>query len=137
MEKQRVGFGNSVVKQGNSLTVRIPKMASNALNLKEGDKIKVVISRPKGYFFSDRQIKKIIKECMKTKKLKSFGEEKIGVFISLMNLIINNRVTENIKEKGQEKRLTKQFGKKFVKEYKDFIKTLEKYPKITSLFKNP
>ena len=134
---EKIAFSNFVIKQGNSFSVRIPKMAIDVLNLKEGEKVKVILSKPKEYAFSDKQIKDIIKKCRKIKDFDAFGNEKLMVFLIIANSIVNKRATQKSSEikseKELEKDLNKQFVEGFVKDYKYLMKKLENNSSVLSI----
>jgi hypothetical protein len=136
---EKVAFSNFVIKQGNSFSVRIPKMAIDMLNLEEGEKVKVILSKSRGYLLSGEQITDVIKKCKKIRDFDKFSDEKLMVFLLIANSIINKRATQKIdkikSEKELEKDLIKQFGREFVKDYKLFMKILEKNSSVLSILK--
>ncbi len=162
---EKVNFGNPVIKQGNSFSVRIPKMAVDALQLNQGERVKVSITRPKPSSLSNEQITNLIKEYREIKDFDKFGDEKLMTFLLITHKIINEKLAKekDMREdekkllqqlgdkliddykfsmeiwkknaKEDEKKLLQQFGGNFVKDYKSFMKILEKNPSAFSILK--
>ena len=115
-------------------------LTSVADALKKGDKVKIIISRPKKYILTNEQITNIIKKCRKIKDFDKFGNEKIMVFLLITSSIINQKAiqkkTEMKNEKIIKKGLINQFGGKFMKDYENFMKILEKNHSVLSILKS-
>jgi antitoxin component of MazEF toxin-antitoxin module len=128
--KNQAEFVNNVVKQGNSLCVRIPSIISKELGLKEGKEISVtVIPRESFYKYDEKTIQKLLNIAKKIKKLRRYNELKQKFFIMLNFEFLKKTVSKKqinfIKEKKKE------FGSKIIEEFIDWAMTFNKEAFIT------
>lgn len=113
--KRQVEFVNKVVKQGNSLCVRIPSTIKKELKLGEGKEIIVTIMPQEClYKYDDEMIQYLLNIAKKVKKLKRYNELKQRFFIILNFEFLKETTTKNQKEQKR-----KQI--KFIKEKKERI----------------
>ena len=123
---QPFNYSGKIVKQGNSLCVRVPNIVKKSLNLKEGVDVMISIRRTK-YEFTNKHLEYLLKLANNVKKLDKFGEEKKRLYIHL-----NFRFVEKVLDKSpktQDKfieQLRKEFGNPFINEWLEFEKIFEK-----------
>ncbi|MBI2075668.1 MAG: hypothetical protein HYT72_00280 [Candidatus Aenigmarchaeota archaeon] len=129
---KKFDFVNKIVKQGNSLCVRIPNAVVKQGHLKEGMDANVMISPPEEmYKYSEKNIEILLKIANKVKKLDKHNELKKRFFIMLNFEFLKETTTPDRKETEKrqkefiaEKR--KGFGNKSIDEFIDFAMTLNK-----------
>jgi antitoxin component of MazEF toxin-antitoxin module len=121
--KNQAEFINSVVKQGNSLCVRIPCQVSKELNLKEGEEISVSLTCQKNeYKYNEEVIQKLLKISNKIRKLDKFSELKKRFFIMLNFEFLNKTYSKDLKEQKRKqidfiKEKKKEFNSRIIEEF--------------------
>jgi len=118
---------NKVIKQGNSLCVRIPSHVTKQADLKVGDEVSLLLTPVKNYEYDEESAETFLKITKKIKKLRKFTEDKLRMFI-----IIHFRYLKEVYQKSmsQQKvyfnKLRKEYSSKFVDDYLYWAQTINK-----------
>lgn len=117
-------FGNKVVKQGNSLCIRIPSYVAKQAKLTVGKNVAIVLETNQ-VFDEEYSTHLFMNISNKFKKLSKYREDKIRVFILLHFKFLKEAMDENKKTKEQFfRKLKRDYSDKLVKEYIDWTKTI-------------
>jgi|SRR3989344_4382287 len=113
-------FVNKIVKQGNSLCLRVPNIVVKELGLKENFKVIAKIE-PYNKIKKEKIAEILLDTSNKIPKLEKYTESKKKFFILLMQEIgeENSPLPEIIKEKKKE------FGEKLIKEFWNFYNIMK------------
>ena len=128
--ENKAEFVNKVVRQGNSLCVRIPNSICKELRLNEGKEVSIaIIPRESFYKYDEKTIQKLLDIAKKVKRLRKYKELKQRFFI-ILNFEFLKETTQKkqikfIKEKSRE------FGPKIINEFIDWAMTFNKEAFIT------
>ena len=120
-------FSNKVVRQGNSLCVRIPSKIVKKLKIEENKEVLVKIGTLEMAELDPNIIEKYLELIKPIKKLKKHDRTKLLLLISL-NFYCGKHIKENWDtQENLEKALNKvnsyivkQYGKKILEEYNEF-----------------
>ncbi len=123
---KKFDFVNKIVRQGNSLCIRIPSIVVRQGSLKEGMEANVIISPPEDlYKYNEKNISALIRIANKIKKLDGYDEFKKRFFI-MMNFDFlkttiksDKEVTEKM-QLGFIKKKKEEFGEKLISEFLNF-----------------
>ena len=116
MEKE-IHFVNKIVKQGNSLCVRIPLAIVKEGKLKEGMEVLMsMIPKEIDYTYNEDYVKHLIKIADKVKELDRYSEFSKRLYI-LLNFQYLEQFISTIK---------KEFGHKFLTDFLDFEEIFNK-----------
>ena len=118
-------FGNKVIKQGNSLCVRIPSYIAKQARLKVGKNVAIVLETNQ-IFDEEYSSYLFMSISKKFKKLRKYGEDKIRIFILLHFKYLKEATDKDKKTKERFfKNLRKEYSDKLVDEYLDWTKTIQ------------
>jgi hypothetical protein len=118
-------FGNKIIKQGNSLCVRIPSYIAKQAKLKVGKNIAIILETNQ-VFDEGYSSYLFMNISTKFKKLKKYSEDKIRVFILLHFKYLKEATDEDKKTKEQfYKKLRREYSDKLVDEYIDWTKVIQ------------
>ncbi len=120
-----------LVKQGNSLCVRIPKKVASSLKVSENDMVEIEIKKFERT--PDKEyLENMLKVRKKFKELQKFSEEQIIVLATLQRIqtfeILENKKYDKEDLKKFDERIRKDFGKSMLNNYREFIDFFDKYP---------
>lgn len=110
-------YNGKVVKQGNSLCVRIPNMIKKKAGIKEGIEVNITIEKVKMKYCQE-DIEEILRLANKVAELNRYSEEKKRFFI-----ILNLKFVEEVIGESEEEQLRfiekmkDEFGHKLVGEW--------------------
>ncbi len=116
-----VYFVNKVIKQGNSLCVRIPNQIVKEQNLEKGDEILVNISKV-SYEYDPDAIEHLLEISNKIPALDKYSKTQKRLFV-----ILNFDYLENLdKKENWFGKKNKEFGKEFMDIFLEFERTFQK-----------
>lgn len=135
--KRKSEFINKVVRQGNSLCIRIPNTVKKELNLEEGDDVLVsLVPQQFLYRYDEDTVRYLLKISNKISKLDKYSQTKKRFFIMLNFEFLKETASKNSKERKikqnkffKEKR--KEFGSKLINEFVDWGMIFNKETMIT------
>ena len=133
----QIDFTNRLVKQGNSLCIRIPNSLIKEGNLKEGQEVALSLRIDKDiYKYDEETLQYLLNIANKVKKINGYDDLKKRLFIMLNFEFL--RQTSNKDSEIQEKKQIKfikekrkEFGDKIIEEFLDFSKLFNKEAFIT------
>lgn len=132
-----VDFVNRVVRQGNSLCVRIPAMVAKELKLDEGKDVLVsLMPQEVVYKYDEEAAQYVLKVANKVKALDNYSQIQKRLFI-MLNFQMLEETAARDEQEMKRKRLMffkekkKEFGSKFIDEFVDFEKTFNKEAFVT------
>lgn len=109
-------FVNKVVKQGNSLCVRIPHSVVKELALEKGNDVAIEISKI-DYSQTDKHVEGFLNTIKNIKELKSMKPVKKRMFaVLLFDMLKKSQDTTEKKEEKKRIKVLKQYEKDFGKE---------------------
>ncbi len=118
-------FGNKVVKQGNSLCVRIPSYIAKQAKIKPGRNISIILETNQEFDegYSAELFMRISKNTKKTNK---FGEDKIRMFIVLHLRYLKKALDRDEQfKRSYWKKARKEYSDKFIEEYFEWCKLIQ------------
>jgi antitoxin component of MazEF toxin-antitoxin module len=127
---KKFDFVNRIVKQGNSLCVRVPNNIVKQGNLREGMEANVIISPPEDmYAYTEKSADTLLKIANKVKKLNRFDELKKRFFIMLNFAFLKETIDVDMEEAKSKQmkfidKKKKEFGEKIIDEFIDFATIL-------------
>lgn len=127
-----VGFVNNIVKQGNSLCVRIPNTIIKELDLKEGNEIVMLITAHKNlYKYNEKTIQQLLKLSKRVKKLNGYNETTKRIFITFLFQYLDETTSPDKKEENKRqikfvKEKRRELGSKFINEFTRFAQIFNK-----------
>ena len=131
--KTKIDFVNKVVKQGNSLCVRIPSTIVKEGGVKEGTEVLMTIHVPTHtiYEYTEENAKYMYDLAFNVKKLAMYDETKKRMFIALLFAYLKETRHGNpAKLRERETRFIKkarhEFGSRFVGEFVRFCTDFNK-----------
>ncbi len=129
---KKFDFVNKIVRQGNSLCVRIPSSIVKRGNLKEGMEANIIISPPADmYSYNEKNIQTLLIIANKVKKLDKYPEIKKRFFI-MLNFEFLKETTSSDKEETEKKQVNfinhkkEEYGESLINEFVDFAMTFNK-----------
>ena len=132
-----VEFVNRVVRQGNSLCVRIPAVVAKELKLDEGKEVLVSLM-PQEVFskYDEEAARYVLKVANKVKALDRYSQLQKRLFIMLNFQMLKETPAKDENEMKKKqlaffKEKKKEFGDKFVNQFLEFEKTFNKEAFIT------
>jgi antitoxin component of MazEF toxin-antitoxin module len=125
-------FVNKVIKQGNSLCVRIPKSVVKAVNLKTGDDVAITLHK---IDYDNLQLyyeQNFVKEINEVPQLKKYSQTKKELYAKIcFDILKKSRDPDpKVEQKNRKKvalELQKEFGKEFFDDYIKFADLINKY----------
>ncbi|MFH2019943.1 MAG: hypothetical protein ABIJ34_00885 [archaeon] len=135
--KKEVSFVNRIVKQGNSLCVRIPNSIVKEGKLKEGMEVLMsMVPQEVRYDYDKESIEKLLDISNRIRNLDKFSETEKRLFLVLNFDFLRyagNTKLENITKKSKEYslKLSKEFGKIFSQRFDEFEIVLNREAFIT------
>ncbi len=132
-----VDFVNMVVRQGNSLCVRIPAMVAKELKLDEGKDVLVSLMPQKViYKYDEEAAQYVLKVANKVKALDNYSQIQKRLFIMLNFQMLEETAARDEQEMKRKqlmffKEKKREFGSKFIDEFVDFEKTFNKEAFVT------
>jgi len=133
----RIDFVNKIVRQGNSLCIRIPNSIIKEGEFREGQEIAMSIFLEKNiYKYDEKTIKNLLKIANKIKELNKYNELQKRFFLSLIFTFLQETQAKNTeeREKKQSKFIAdqrKEFGNKFIHDFLSFSEIFNKKAFIT------
>lgn len=135
---KKIEFVNKVVKQGNSLCVRIPNTIKKELDLSEGIEIIMSITKQDKelYKYNEKNIQYMLDMANKVKKLDKYKEMKKRFFIILNYKFLEETISDDSNEMKKRqikfiKEKKKEFGSKLIEEFIKFSTIFNKEAFIT------
>ncbi len=125
---KKVPFLNRIVKQGNSLCVRVPNSAVKELDLKEGSEVAIEIVKT-NYECNDEMINGYIDIMNKVKELNKFSNLQKRFFAIFNFKFLQETEGDPIKNKELAKKFwkesEKEFGRKFMTDFEEFANIIK------------
>ena len=121
-----IKFVNKLVKQGNSLCVRVPSSIVKDGRLNEGMEVLMsIVPKEVNYEYGTKLINNLLKTSNKVKKLNKYNEMEKRLFIVLNFEFLKFSRGKNLEKRGREfyDVLTSLFDKKFADKFIDFETT--------------
>ncbi len=132
-----VDFVNRVVRQGNSLCVRIPAMVAKELKLDEGKDVLVsLMPQEVIYKYDEEAAQYVLKVANKVKAMDKYSQIQKRFFI-ILNFQMLEETAARAEQEMKRKQLTffkekkKEFGSKFINAFVAFEKIFNKEAFIT------
>jgi antitoxin component of MazEF toxin-antitoxin module len=125
-------FVNMVIKQGNSLCVRIPSSVVKAVNLKQGDDVVINLHKLDYDKFQFYYEKDFIEKINNIPQFNKFSQTKKELYTKICFDFLkksrnpNPKIEQKIKE-DLSLELKKEFGEKFFIDFGEFAQLVNKY----------
>lgn len=127
---KNINFVNTIVRQGNSLCIRIPNIVIKTLKLSVKDKVKISINKVEENAIPLENLFKLAQNCRKLKELNRLSENKLFFYCFMLSRLAQVLKYNKKKARIIEKQFEKDFGKKTVEEFAFFTKALAKHSKL-------
>lgn len=136
--KDGLKFVNTVTKQGNSYSIRVPKFLFDKLGLSDGESVSIKLNKINYSSLMPKVIAKNLEEARNCKELDNYSEEKKILFVTL-NAHFGEKIAKNIGDSGKISELIKvhhdnikkEFGQKILDEYTNFMTIFSEYMEKT------
>ncbi len=129
---KEVHFVNKIVKQGNSLCVRIPNSIIKEGKLKGGMEVLMsIIPKSISYKYDPLIIEENIKLADQVKELDKYNQSQKRIFLILNFQFLEDTLEKGIENKEWVRHKYNEFGKGFMDNFLEFEKTFNREAFIT------